>query len=132
MAAGAVLVDSSFYIALARKGEDPLQALAYAAVDRDLAVCGIVRCEVGRGIRHQKILKQFQAFWDVMVNVPTDNSLWSDAQDLAWRLDRQGTSLPLSDIIIAACALRIEATVLTFDHHFEQIPGLRYTDQITD
>lgn len=132
MAAAAVLVDSSFYIALARSGRDPLQALAYAAVDRDLAVCGIVRCEVGRGIRQPKVLKQFQAFWDVMVNVPTDNRLWAAAEDLAWRLDRQGTTLPLTDIIIAACALRIDATVLTFDHHFEQIPGLRCMDRIPD
>lgn len=132
MAAGAVLVDSSFYIGLARKGQDPLQALAYAAVDRDLAVCGIVRCEVARGIRQPKVLKQFQGFWDVMVNVPTDSRLWSAAEDLAWRLDRQGTTLPLTDIIIAACAFRIDATVLTFDHHFELIPDLRYTDRIVD
>ena len=55
MATAAVLVDSSFYIGLARNGQDPLQALAYAAVDRDLAVCGVVRCEVGRGIRQRKI-----------------------------------------------------------------------------
>ena len=132
MAAAAVLVDSSFYIGLARNGQDPLQALAYAAVDRDLAICGIVRCEVARGIRHPKVLKQFQTFWDVMVNVPTDNKLWATAEELAWRLDRQGTALPLTDIIIAACALRIDATVLTFDHHFELIPGLKYTDRIAD
>jgi predicted nucleic acid-binding protein len=132
MAAGAVLVDSSFYIGLARNGQDPLQALAYAAVDRDLVVCGIVRCEVGRGLRHQKILKQFQTFWDVMVNVPTDNRLWSAAEDLAWRLDRQGITLPLTDIIIACCAMRLDAAVLTFDHHFDEIPGLRVIDRIAD
>jgi predicted nucleic acid-binding protein len=64
--------------------------------------------------------------------VPTDDRLWADAEDLAWRLDRHGTTLPLTDIVIAACALRIDATVLTFDHHFEVIPDLRYTDRITD
>jgi len=132
MAAGTVLVDSSFYIGLARNGQDPLQALAYAAVDRDLAVCGIVRCEVARGIRQPKVLKNFQAFWNVMVNVPTDDRLWSSVEELAWRLDRQGNTLPLTDIVIACCALRIDATVLTFDHHFELIPELRYTDRIPD
>jgi hypothetical protein len=132
MAAGAVLVDSSYYIALARNGQDPLQALAYAAVDRDLAVCGVVRCEVARGIRHAKVLKQFQSFWDVMVNVPTDNLLWSAVEELAWRLDRQGNILPLSDLVIASCALRIDATVLTFDRHFELVPGLRFTDRLGD
>jgi predicted nucleic acid-binding protein len=132
MAAGAVLVDSSFYIGLARKGQDPLQALAYTAVDRDLVVCGIVRCEVARGIRHPKVLKQFQSFWDVMVNVQADNRVWASVEELAWRLDRQGHILPLTDLIIASCAMCIDATVLTFDHHFELIPGLRFTDKITD
>lgn len=132
MAAAAVLVDSSFYMGLARKGQDPLQALAYAAVDRDLVVCGVVRCEVARGIRHPKVLQQFQAFWDAMVNVPTDNRLWADVEQLAWKLDRQGDPLPLSDLIIACCAMRIDATVLTFDHHFDLIPGLRHTDRISD
>jgi predicted nucleic acid-binding protein len=130
MAADTVLVDSSFYIALARSGKDPLQALAYAAADRDLAVCGVIRCEVGRGIRHPKVLKQFQGFWDVMVNVPTDNRLWASAEDMVWRLDRTGDTLPLTDVIIACCALRIDATMLTLDHHFEMIPGLRYTDTL--
>ncbi|MGZ4965095.1 MAG: PIN domain-containing protein, partial [Limisphaerales bacterium] len=111
---------------------DPLQALAYAAVDRDLAVCGVVRCEVGRGIRQQKILKQLQSFWDVMLNVPTDNELWSQVEELGWRLDRQGTTLPLTDLIIASCAMRIDAAVLTFDRHFELIPGLRCIDRIGD
>lgn len=132
MAAGAVLVDSSYYIGLARNGQDPLQSLAYAAVDRDLAVCGVVRCEVARGIRQQKVVKQFQLFWDVMVNVPTDNQLWASVEELAWHLDRQGTPLPLTDLIIACCAMRIDAAVLTFDRRFEEIPGLRVIDQITD
>lgn len=132
MAAAAVLVDSSYYIGLARNGQDPLQALAYAAVDRDLAICGVVRCEVARGLRHQKILKQFQAFWDVMVNVPTDKGLWASVEELAWRLDRQRTALPLTDLIIACCAMRLDAAVLTFDHHFDDIPGLRVIDRIAD
>jgi predicted nucleic acid-binding protein len=132
MAAATVLVDSSFYIGLARNGQDPLQALAYVAVDRDLAVCGVVRCEVGRGLRHLKTLKQFQSFWDVMVNVPTDDRLWSSVEELASRMDRQGTPLPLTDIVIACCAIRLDAALLTFDHHFDEIPGLRVIDRIPD
>ncbi|MDB6057153.1 MAG: VapC toxin family domain ribonuclease [Verrucomicrobiales bacterium] len=132
MAAGPILVDSSFYITMARNGQDPLQALTYAAVDRDLAVCGIVRCEVARGIRQPKALKHFQSFWDVMINVPTDNRLWAKVEELAWQLDRAGDVLPLTDIVIACCAMRIDATVLSLDHHFESIPGLRYIERIAD
>ena len=130
MPASPLLVDSSFYIHLAREGWDPLQALALAAMETDLAVCGVVRAEVGRGIRQPKARERFQAFWNVMLNVPTDNRLWQAVEELAWELDRAGHVLPFTDLVIAGCARRIGAAVLTLDHHFALIPGLRVLDQL--
>ena len=91
---------------------------------RDLATCGVIRCEVARGLKAPKILRQFQATWDVMQQVPTDNRIWNEVEALAWQLDRAGKTLPLTDRIIAACARRIHAVVLTFDAHFQEIPGV--------
>lgn len=130
MAASAVLVDSSYYIGLLREGRDPLRALALAAATRDLAVCGLIRCEVGRGLRQARVLNRFQAFWDSMINIPLDYALWNSALQLAWRLDRRGIVLPLSDVIIACAAIRIDAVVLNRDSHFGQIPGLRECEEI--
>ena len=125
MAATAVLADSSFYISMMRQRNDPLRALAVAAASRDLAICGVVRCEVGRAIVAKPVWEKFQAAWDVMINVPTDNRLWSDVEKMIWELDRQGKVLPLTDVIIACCAIRICAVVLTLDAHFYDVPGLR-------
>jgi predicted nucleic acid-binding protein len=65
-----------------------------------------------------------------MINVPTDNRLWQTAEQTLWELDRQGIVLPLTDVVIASCARRVGATVLTYDHHFSQIPGIATTDQL--
>jgi predicted nucleic acid-binding protein len=130
MAANPVLVDSSYYIRLLRQKRDPLKMLAPIAADRDLAVCGVIRCEVGRALREPMTRWKFQNFWDVMLNVPTDNALWQETEDLLWSLDRKGILLPLTDAVIACCALRINALVLTHDLHFKEIPGLRSVDQI--
>jgi predicted nucleic acid-binding protein len=65
-----------------------------------------------------------------MMYVPTDNKLWAQVEALAWKLDRSGLNLPLPDVIIACCARRIGAVVLTHDHHFSLIPGIRSTDRI--
>lgn len=119
-----VLVDSSFYIGMTRQGRNPLPLLTYLAVDRDLVVCGVIRTEVGRGIRLPKVREAFQGFWDVMINAPTDDKLWLAAEDLAWKLDRTGKVLPLTDIVIACCAMRLGAIVLTHDPHFLEIPGI--------
>ena len=62
---------------------------------------------------------------DVMINVPSDNRLWSSATDLAWKLVRQGITIPGPDLVIAASALRLGAAVMTSDAHFSRIEGLR-------
>lgn len=130
MSASPVLVDSCWYITQMRAGRHPLRALEPIAHTRDIATCGIVRAEVARGIRDPAVLKKFQARWDVMLYVPMDNKLWKEVENLAWQLDRRGVVLPLTDIIIACCARRIGAVVLTFDKHFSRIPGIRCTDRI--
>jgi len=130
MAASPVLADSSFYISLLRQGLDPLRALALAAASRDLAICGVVRCEVGRALRPSRVREKFRDFWDVMVNVPTDNRLWTEAEQLLWDLDRTGKIIPLTDAVVACCARRIGAVVLTYDRHFSFIPDLRTTDHL--
>ena len=130
MSASPVLVDSCWYIDHMRAGRLPLRELEPIAISRDIAICGIVRAEVGRGIRDPAVLKKFQARWDVMLYVPMDNKLWGEVESLTWQLDRTGVILPLTDIIIACCARRISAVVLTFDKHFSRIPGIRCTDRI--
>lgn len=130
MAASPVLADSSFYIRLLRQGQDPLQALAVAASTRDLVICGVVRCEVGRGLQAPKAREYFRAFWDVMINVPADARLWADVEQTLWELDRRGMVLPLTDVLIGCSAKRAGAVVLTHDRHFYDIPGVRATDRI--
>jgi len=132
MAASPVLADSSYYIHLLRQGLDPIRELALAAETGDLAVCGVVRCEVGRALRPMRVREKFRAFWDVMINVPTDNRLWTEAENGLWELDRQGIILPLTDMVIACCARRVGAVILTFDPHFAQIPGVRSTDRLEE
>lgn len=130
MAVSPVLADSSYYIRLMREGRDPLRALALAAATRDVAICGIVRVEVGRALRPVERWKKFQTAWNVMLNVPTDNRLWEEVEAVAWQLDRSGVILPLPDLVIACCAKRIDAVVLTFDEHFQKIPGVRAVSQL--
>jgi predicted nucleic acid-binding protein len=113
-----------------REGQDPLKALALAAATRDLVICGIVRCEVGRALQPSKVRERFRAFWDVMINVPADSRLWEEAEQTLWELDRRGIVLPLTDVVIACSAKRVGAVVLTHDHHFYDIPGVRATDRL--
>lgn len=134
MTAQTALVDSSVLIGLLRRGLDPAKELAGRAKRMDLATCGMVRLEVLRGVVQPTARRAVAGFLDVMCNVPADNRLWDEAAQLAWELDRKGRILPAQDLVIAACARRIGAAVLTFDAHFSEIPDLtvlRSIDELT-
>ena len=119
------LVDSNVFISLMRRGLDPAAILTQTVSSTDLATCGMVRMEVLRGVKIPKVRDRLSEFFDVLQNVPTDNRVWEEAASLAWQLDRVGKVLPAQDVLIAVCAKRIGAIVLTADAHFSMIPGVR-------
>lgn len=120
-----VLVDSNVFIDLMRHRGDPAPWLYHWAGIRNLAICGMVRVEVLRGVKSPKAYRKLNDFMDVMVNIPSSNRLWDEAAALAWKLDRKGLVIPGTDVVIAASAITIGAALLTSDAHFRQIEGLR-------
>lgn len=125
-----VLADSSWYIHLFRQKKDPLLELNKVTDMRDSATCGMVVCEVGRGWRSQKVLNRYQEAWRDMLWVHSTVEVWNKTLRLCWELDRKGIVIPLQDVHIAACALEISAVILTFDDHFNLIPGVTATDTL--
>lgn len=125
--AKSILVDSSIFIQLLRRRRDPAIALLERFDTLDLVTCGMVTMEVLRGVQEPAVKKALERFMSVMICVATDHRVWAEAAELAWSLDRQGRVLPSTDLLIAASAVRAGARVLTFDRHFEAIPGLMLT-----
>ena len=121
--ANAVLVDSSFYIARQQAGLDPFAELA-AADQWGAATCGLVMLEVLRGVGPERTYRHYRDTFAVMTCVATTSRIWASATDLLRALARRGIAIPPQDALIAACALSIDAPVLTFDKHFATIPGL--------
>ena len=81
--------------------------------------------EVLRGIRSMGMRDELSDFFDLMTEVPTDTRIWRQATNLAWILDRRGAVLPLTDLVIASCAVAVGTAVVTTDPHFSRIPGLK-------
>ena len=125
-----ILVDSSFFVRLACQFRDPFDALEYHTADYDFATCGIVWLEVVRGRRDPNVRARFEEGFSAMPFLPLTPVAWQHAAGLAWTLDRQGSVLPATDLAIAACALEHDAAVLTFDRHFDRIPGLIVLDEL--
>ncbi len=127
-----VVVDSNVYIRLLRHRMDPVTRLGAWIGAGDLVICGMVRVEVERGLKVERIRRRLGAFFDVMINVPTSNRVWEQTTQLAWQLDRQGKNLPPQDILIAVSAMAVGAMVLTDDAHFDLIPGITVLDPASE
>ncbi len=119
-----ILVDSNIYIGLMRRRIDPVAALFEHFDSVNLVTCGMVQLEVLRGIRIPALSKRVREFMSVMQYVPSDHRLWDEATEIAWACDRRGHVIPGPDAVIAACAFRKGASVLTNDQDFDRIHGL--------
>lgn len=120
-----ILVDSTVYIDLLRQREDPRAALAQLLRAGGLGCCEIVRLEVLRGIIAPAFRIEMEEFFDLVPDLPLNAEVWRRALDLGWTLDRKGEVLPLTDLLIAACALQHGAALVSSDRHFTRIPGLK-------
>jgi predicted nucleic acid-binding protein len=65
-----------------------------------------------------------EEFFNIVPEVPTDPKLWQEVSRMGWKLGRKGKWPPVTDLAIAACALRVGATLISPDRHFEGIEGL--------
>ncbi len=120
-----ILVDSNIYINWIRNRIEPHKIIEPWLRTDQIFSCGVIRIEVVRGIIN---LNQKDKVNDLFNSIPEfkiDNQFWEKSSNLAWHLDRKGRVIPLTDIVIATCALEIDATVISNDAHFDRIPRLK-------
>jgi predicted nucleic acid-binding protein len=94
------------------------------AQDR-VALLGPVVAEVLRGFRRQE-----QADWAgsrlrLAHYVTADWDDWRHAAQLAREQAKLGRDLPITDLVLAAVVLRLDAYVYTTDPHFDGIDGIK-------
>jgi len=123
------LVDSSFFISELRKREDPFRTLKKHCECYDFATCEVVMLEVLRGIRGEKALRYAQSEFAKLTFVPIQKSTGVIALNLARSLERAGERVAIPDLLIAACAREIGATMLTLDQHFSRMSEVRVTEE---
>ena len=95
-----ILIDGSSWIHFLRPTGDPVVRARVAAALTAGEACG---CPL------------------VLPELTIDNDVWTRAYDLARRARAAGISVPATDILIAACALRHGTEFETADSDFERL-----------
>jgi predicted nucleic acid-binding protein len=126
-----VLVDSAVYIGSLRAGRDIRQDLMPYLANGTLFNCGIIRAEVIRGFKNTRLKAEMTAFFNIVPEIPTNARMWQQVAELAWTLDRTvGGNRPLTDVVIAKCAMHVGAILVSTDAHFRDIPGLKLRESL--
>lgn len=87
-------------------------------------ITGPIISELLQGV---KTRKEYSMLYKCIGAIPFINCEYSDwiaAGNISFDLRKRGITVPLTDVIIAAVAMRNNAKVYSFDKHFQNIPGL--------
>jgi predicted nucleic acid-binding protein len=122
---GKVLVDTSVWIDFLDGREQAIAGLNLLVKSGRVVVCGQIRQEVLQGSRDGKAFAKLEAqmaLWDSEAEEPAD---FIEAARVFARLRWSGITIPPTDCLIAAVAIRRTLPLYANDRDFDGIPGLR-------
>ena len=119
------LVDTSAWILALRKDFSPevKERIDHLLKENTVITTGMVKLEILGGTKIESEFRCLKRRLDALDSVDLDTSLLEESYDLAFKLRRKGITVPYTDILIAACALKTESTVVHADAHFDLMAG---------
>jgi len=117
------LVDTSAWIFALRKNFIPVikDRIEYLLKENAIFTTGMVKLELLGGTKSESEFQRLKSRLDALDSVESDSALWENAAKLAFDLRRKGITVPYTDILVAACALKLDATLVHSDAHFDMI-----------
>jgi predicted nucleic acid-binding protein len=120
------LVDTSVWIDFFRGVPSVKNSLEKLIARDEIFTAGPILYELLQGVKLPEERKQVkEALLSTNYLEITSND-WEEAALLSSTLRAQGITLPMTDILIGHLAKVSNLEVISFDPHFDQIPGLKH------
>lgn len=114
-----VLIDTFVWIDFFRGKRSVATDAVQQALQLGVArLCGPAKAELLRGVKTKKEKQQLGTMFEAVENLTTLELDWEIAGNSLQTLREGGLTLPLTDALIAAIAIRHKVPVLTLDKHF--------------
>ena len=121
-----VFVDTCIWASFFSKPNSQEQRVVSGLLRLDrVALVGPLVAEVLMGIRNRDRADWIGSRLKLRHYIEADWDHWKSAAELGRNLAALGHRLPLSDLLVAAVALDLGASVYSTDPHFDLIPDLR-------
>jgi hypothetical protein len=116
------LVDTSSWVEYLRDRESEAgDVVEVLVLSGEAAWCDITLVELWHGVRGAKEKRELAEMEDEVERVPVDAPVWRLASKLALRCREKGLTVPISDIVTAACAVTHGLELEHCDKHFDDI-----------
>jgi predicted nucleic acid-binding protein len=116
------LIDTSSWVEYFREREsaagDNVEVLVLSG---EAAWCDITLVELWHGVRGTKEKRELAEMENEVELIPVNAAVWRLSSKLALRCREKGITVPLSDIITAACAATHGLELEHCDKHFNEI-----------
>jgi predicted nucleic acid-binding protein len=121
-----VLVDSSLWVHQLRKSGDPAKRNRVNELleSGEAAWCPAVRLELWRGVTNDPERKTLRRYEALLPDYEISGEVWQRSIQLADRARAAGVTVPLTDLLIYACAKIHALGVAHDDTHFDELMKL--------
>jgi predicted nucleic acid-binding protein len=121
-----IIVDTTIWIEFFRSPDSTVaNHLKDLLRQRRVVMVGMVMAEILQGVKAPKEANLVLTSFTKLPYSEMTKDRWQQAGEISASLRKKGTTIPLSDLVIAACALAEGYEVYTLDPHFKRIPGVK-------
>jgi predicted nucleic acid-binding protein len=119
-----IIVDTSIWIEYFKNTLINSKFIEKGLNEEFVYITGPIISELLQGVRTQKEYIMLSQSIGAVPFLNCHYNDWITAGNISFSLRKKGIIIPLSDIIIAAVAIRNDAKIYTLDKHFKQIPAV--------
>jgi len=120
-----IIVDTSVWIEYLKNSPTIAENLDQQLLAGNIFTVGPVIAELLQGARTEKDYRILKNSIDGLPFIETTFEDWTLAGEISHKLRRKGVTLPITDCVIAAVAIHQNASLMTYDRHFANIPNLK-------
>ncbi len=121
-----IIVDTSVWIEYLKNRLALAENLDRLLLAGKVFTVGPVIAELLQGARAEKDYQMLKNSIDGLPFIETTFEDWTLAGEISYTLRRKGLTIPITGCVIAATAIHQNASVMTYDRHFANIPNLKF------
>jgi len=120
-----VIIDTSVWIEYFKNNQDYVPFIEDGLNLENILISGLIISELLHGVKSEKEYKLLLESISAVPYVECTYEDWTTTGEMLYGLKKKGITVPLTDVLISAIAIRYNASVLTLDKHFKSIGKIK-------